>query len=259
MPMFQSPGLVRVGGAWVGGDRSGNARGDSAVDIQSLRSAPDRVASGYQSAAFGLNCRSDGSFSVAVGVNCQTPGGSSVAIGTSCQASGYAGIAIGLSCQASGQYSAAIGRGAYTDTPDSINFGGLPILRKASSHTSYMVAQGSGVEAVLITPPVNFVLTSNNNLFLPSGSRFFVDEIGIIVSSGSAVSQPTVRAGNTSDRSALLTAVVTTGLTAIGSRQRFTSALTPDGQTTLTADVTVAATDGDVFGRFYFKGLFVAY
>ena len=62
-------GLCLVGTAWLGGDKTGDVRGDSALDIQSGRFLPTRVASGTNSSAFGYSNTSSGTSSSAFGYN----------------------------------------------------------------------------------------------------------------------------------------------------------------------------------------------
>lgn len=125
-------------GAYIGGDQSGNARGSSALDVQSNRFAATQVASGAASVCVGYQNTADHFFSTAVGVqNSATSGFDNVAIGfgnsatalqalalgignnatlgydlslgTYCTASGGAAVAVGQSCVASGGGASALG------------------------------------------------------------------------------------------------------------------------------------------------------
>jgi len=69
--------------------------------------------------------------------------------------------------------------------------------------------------------------------------------------------QPTVSYGNTGNHTALAAAAPTTGLTAAFARSKVVAMTTPNGQTTLTATITVGATATTCMGRFYFIGLLV--
>lgn len=109
-------------GAVVGGDKTGNARGANALDIQSVRSAVDQVASGSSAIAIGYNTR-------------VSSGGMLVGSGSTAN-----GIVYGLGVQDSGSHSVIFGRGASTGFT---SFYSTLIGHTASSTgTGYNVAVG---------------------------------------------------------------------------------------------------------------------
>jgi len=89
--------IEQIDGARVGGDKTGNTRGDSALDIQSLRSLETDVASGDSSIAIGLEAEASGNSSVSMGFGTTASNVNAIAIGRSCRAFGQNSIAIGNS------------------------------------------------------------------------------------------------------------------------------------------------------------------
>lgn len=77
-------------------DQTGNARGTSALDIQSLRNAVTDIAGGTQSVALGNANSAPGDFSTSIGVGNVASQTESTAIGVSNTASGFADVAIGI-------------------------------------------------------------------------------------------------------------------------------------------------------------------
>ena len=70
--------------------------------------------------------------------------------------------------------------------------------------------------------------------------------------------QPTVRFGKTAGGAEYLAAALTTGITAIRGRQKYTTLVTDSGSNTLSAGITVPATvTGTWKIRFGFKGIYV--
>lgn len=93
-------------------DDNGDARGDSAVDLQSQRSSSNEVASGLGSfIAAGLNNRASGSSAITLaGLFNVAQGSNSVAAGASSSALGNASVAMGTQVSAQADYSVALGR-----------------------------------------------------------------------------------------------------------------------------------------------------
>lgn len=114
----------RIGNAIIGGDFSGNPRGEQAIDIQIRRPDADHVASGEQAIAFGANNRAAGSSSVTLGSENHADGLDSVAIGYDNAASGATAVAIGENNEASGLRGVAIGlQNRATGSEDAIAIG----------------------------------------------------------------------------------------------------------------------------------------
>lgn len=243
--------------------------------------------------AFGISCTVSNFAGVAIGNNCSTSGGTNNfafgalsasscsggygtglgykgissgtkganAFGFTVTASGTYSLAVGANGTASGSYSSAIGWKAQSRVSTTTNICGPIINRKdnseAPSNANKFVFWG-GVEVVLMSELVNFKTTQTNEIDMPSSCHFYPNECGIIANSvTSATVQPTVSFGVSGSNASLLAATLITGLTSNYSRYRATTLLSPNGVTTLTGTVTVAATATTLQGRYYFKGMLV--
>jgi len=263
----------RVGTALIGGDFTGNARGDKALDIQMGKVNATRVASGIRSVAIGYNCIASGLEDTAVGSHCQATGSGCAAFGHGSVATGVNTTAVGNNCTASGSYSVAVGRTCEAVANDSCALGynslstverttnicGAQIVRKAGTiGTNLSLLKLCGVEVVLMSGKVNMKEVGDQTAPLTTNCKFWLNEIGIIATSiAGLVTQPTVRYGITGDLDKHNAAAQTTALTATGKREIETPLVPEDGETSLTGGVTIAA-DADTFeGRFYWKGMLV--
>jgi hypothetical protein len=106
-------GALILGEAPNGKISGGDVRGIGAVDLQTSRSAANRVASGSNAIAIGTNALASSSNSTAIGQNViaiANFGGTAVAIGSSAAVSAsYGGVAIGDSASVGGQGGTAVG------------------------------------------------------------------------------------------------------------------------------------------------------
>lgn len=148
----------KVGTAYIGGDQTGNARGNGALDVQGLRLDPSQVSSGNFSACFGANNTASGNYSVSIGYSnisssfgCVSIGDGTTSSGTYCisignssTASGNYSVAIGVSAQAIGIYSSAIGKSstASGNYSTAIGFQSKSIGDKSTSSGYYSTASG---------------------------------------------------------------------------------------------------------------------
>ena len=98
-----------VGSAYIGGDQTGNTRGNNALDVQSFRGQPSQVASGAFSSVFGNNSTASGYYSTASGYYSTASGNNSTSSGNRSTAIGYGSTAIGYGSTASGNRSTASG------------------------------------------------------------------------------------------------------------------------------------------------------
>jgi hypothetical protein len=117
----------------------------------------------------------------------------------------------------------------------------------------------SGFEDILFSDEINFLGAPADYTFtLPATTHFWVTECGIIVTALAAlVTQPTIRFGIPATPAKIIAATLTTLLTAVQKREKFTTLLADDGEVSLSAGFTVAAAAGTFSGRFYFKGILV--
>ncbi len=259
--------------ALVGGDASGNARGDYAIDIQVLRNAVSNVASGERAIVIGANNTASGTACITIGYDNTASGTGSSAIGYNNTASEQAGSAIGYDNTASGtgssaigvtntaagDYSNAIGYKAEARINYTTNIGGPQINRKDDGEAAGIAFESfCGVQVVLMTKEVDLEVVADQTITLPSGCKFWHDEIGLIATSINTLTvQPTIRFGITGTLAKQNAAAITTDITAAGKREIEVPLVPEDGETSLTAGVTIAATATTALGRFYWKGLLI--
>lgn len=104
--------IRRIGDAIIGGDFSGQARGQWAIDIQILRAEIWNVASGFASMAFGKDTTASGINSQAFGAGNTASGDNSVAMGNQATATGEEAVAVGTQADALANNAVAVGSGA---------------------------------------------------------------------------------------------------------------------------------------------------
>lgn len=195
----------------------------------------------------------------AIGDDATNAGSGSQAIGKNAEttSSGSSGQAIGYGAYNSGEGGQALGFNSVNRITKSTNIGGAIIIRKDNSETD-PYRYFAGTEDVILTSEIDLKATSTTTITLPSNVKFFVNEVGTIMTQANTISvQPTVSFGKTGSNAFLLAATATTGLTAAGKRDKQTSILQAEGVTSLVAEITIAATATTANGRFYFKGFIV--
>ncbi len=100
----------------------GNARGNNAIDLQTVRNNANQVAAGLGSVVIGAQCRAASSYDVAIGVNCAATGSSGVAIGDGCTA-GYFAVAMGRNTNATQPHAFATGYNTQVTNQGTAGFG----------------------------------------------------------------------------------------------------------------------------------------
>ena len=138
-----------------------------------------------------------------------------------------------------------------------LSLAGVQYVRKDEGQSDYL-AYFSGANVVIFSGEANLKSIDDYVVTLPTGYKFWIDEVGTIatVVSGMTV-QPTLRFGINGSLAKHRAATMSTLLTAAGKREKATPLAPQDGETTLTAGITVGATATAMLGRFYWKGLFV--
>jgi len=273
-PAAQAAALVRkIGAAIIGGDFSGNGRGRDALDFQAFRSLPDEVASGQSAVALGNQAKASATAAVAVGFNCYAQGQDSIGMGSQARVLNPEGIGIGLStvvnanqgvalgggCEARALRAVALGVGAIARVQDTANIGGALILRKGQTTpaTDWLRLMMTA-EIVIATGEINLKTVADQTLTLPTGCKFWLTTLGIIATNiAGLTTQPTIRYGITGNLAKHRAATITTLLTAAAKRETYAPLAPEDGETTLTAGVTVGAAGTTIKGRFYWQGLLV--
>ena len=250
----------------IGYSNTANVVGGLAVGYANTASGYYGVAVGYQNtasgmaaAAIGLENSASQQAAIAIGRSNAASGVASVAAGYSNTARGNYSSAIGSNCQASAANSAAFGRNARARIEKTTNICGPQIIRKDDGEAAGTAFESfCGVEVVLMSKEVDLTAVADQTITLPSGCRFWIDEIGVIATNiAGLTTQPTVRFGITGDLDKHRAATITTLLTATGKREKHDPLVPEDGETSLTAGVTVAAAGTTVLGRFYWKGMLV--
>ena len=140
--------MRQTNGAFLGGDLTGDPRGDIAIDIQSARDASTQVASGSRATAFGINNTASGYYSSAFGY-ANEAGDSASAVGLVNIASGENSSAFGSGNESSGTSSLAFGNGNMASSTDSSAFGNSNIASASGSSAFGFdnIASGSGSSA----------------------------------------------------------------------------------------------------------------
>lgn len=165
--------------------------------------------------------------------------------------------AIGPSVTTNQDHTTAVGYLALARRARTTNIAGTMVLKRdAGTFSSHMV-NFSSAEVFIATQEEDLTTTFDRTLGpLATSLRFFISEVGIIVTSITNMTvQPTIRAGIVGNLAKQVAAVQTTNLTAAYKRERFNPLVPDDGEPSLSVGVTVGATADVMLGRFYMKGL----
>lgn len=216
-----------------------------------------------------VQCPSEGTDSTAVGAYSYAGGAASAAFGFYAYATGQDGLAVGEAASVnSGDYGTAIGSSTVAEGDYASAFGAFAAARVTKTHNlaGLDTAQHdawnqytqfdellsfSARPNVVHGREIDLLATSTVTLTLPAGVHAYVEEVGLICSTlsldgGALTTQPTVSFGVTGDNDKHRAAEAMTLLTAAYKRERFTTLLTDDGETSLTMEITSAGviTDG---------------
>lgn len=176
----------------------------------------------------------------------------------STSAAGIQSTVIGTLAECDGAFSNAVGHSAINRLTGTTVISGVQMIRKDNGESSAPAFIFTAGEVIIVSYEINLKATATVAITLPANLKFFVNEVGIICTQYSSVNtQPTVSYGKAASNAYLKAAAITTDLTAAGSRERETTLLTAEGLTSLTAEITIAATGTTLQGRFYFKGFVV--
>ena len=237
----------------VGGrSAEANAAKATAVGSYCLVEAEEGTALGNSASVY-----STAPAGIAIGGLSQVHGFAGVAIGPSSDATGDDSISIGFGSAAIGEGSVAIGAYADANRDRVLAISALPAATRFPEAAAYWwenVTLGS----VITTAALDLKTLQTYEITLPTGVLFFPDEVGIIITTANTVTvQPTVQFGINASAQEHLDAVATTGLDAVGVRQRFQTLKTANGAATLRFEVTVVATATTLTGRVYWRGFAV--
>lgn len=239
--------VQRIGDAIIGGDFTGNARGQNALDIQIRRFNPTEVASGVEA--------------VALGKAIQASGTATTAIGSSLIVSGYLASAFGFGGQSLGQktitWQGGIARVDFTAN--------LPIpfiVRRDDGGQQVWPTNNAGVLVVIYSHEVDLKQAAPSGWgtgFTP-GAKFWCLGCGLeITQLVGLVSQPRISLGDTTNYQRFVAARVTTQLTAVGRQEYYLpeAGSFRDFVTTFGAYLHIAASATVCKGRFWWSGLLV--
>lgn len=166
-------------------------------------------------------------------------------------------VALGSGASATGDKTVALGINARARLDKSWNVSGLPLIKKDDGESD-QVLEYSGALAVILWKERDLKAATDYLITLPAGGLFFPVEVGVVITTANSVSgQPTVRFGYQGTPAGYLAATLCSGLTAAGTRNRWTSLVTYTGKDTLYAGVTSAASATELKGRFYMQGMWI--
>lgn len=220
---------------------------------------------------------------VAIGANVAVQIGSSYAVGLGSYSSiqGLATIGVGSQNNLDGNMSVSVG---YNNNDNSSN--GAVMLGSYKVGRGYVMAapahmvhisngfpntdnwnENSGSEVIVMTHEVDLTAVANFVTDIPAGTRFFPDEVGVVItdqsgSGGGAGYEPTLRWGETVGAPQTVYAdVALSNLDGVGNRAMYTSLLTNNGlETSILMGVSAWAGGAEVLkGRMYMKGMLVAH
>ncbi len=215
-------------------------------------------ATGSASMAIGPSASADGNIACAIGASASATGQVSLAIGRQSECPGENSVALGYFAYASGKNSAAIGTLASAEAEGILVFCGLPSVSKTSYAAASAARLNVAVPAVVTSGELNLKNTQTYEIPIPATVTFFPDEVGIVITAADTVTgQPTVLWGVNGATEQYVDSGATTGLEAVGDRQRWTSLKTAKGATTLRFQITTGATATTLSGRIYWRGFAV--
>jgi hypothetical protein len=142
--------IQRIGRAIIGGDFTGNGRGDGALDFQTSRGDPAQVAAGAQSIAIGAENTAATDLTIAVGrhntASSTNPLHGGIAIGADNTALGEDAVALGANCLAGSHRTVAVG-----DTAIAADDFALALGTLASAGGTKSIAIGVQATTALLT------------------------------------------------------------------------------------------------------------
>jgi hypothetical protein len=155
---------------------------------------------------------------------------------------------LGYATSVTANYAVGLGCNSVTRIEKTCNISGLDCVRLDDGQTDYWLYYGSRTN-IVYGPEVDFLgAPVGVSVTIPANASAWIEEVGWIVvgfnvDGGALTVQPTVEFGITGTLDKYLAPVLTTLLTGLGKRARYSTLLADDGETTaLTANMTVAGT-----------------
>jgi Head domain of trimeric autotransporter adhesin len=196
---------------------------------------------------------------IAIGTGANSDGTASIAIGDGTGSSGNNSLCIGAGSSTALANANAIGANAVANITKTTQLNGTLITKKDNGESDYQLEYSSG-QVTITSPEIDFKGVSDITIVIPTGSKFYVDGVDVILTSfGSTITiQPTIRVGTNGTPALFYAAALTSFTSGLFNREKLTlinSAATRIGQQTVTCGVTiVGACTGSFKGRFVFKG-----
>lgn len=167
------------------------------------------------------------------------------------------GISLGINgiVASTGTQAAAIGYGAQVRVPNTINFGGLPIIRHDGGELAGTELKNyTGMKVVIMSKRLNFNSPQSVSLTVPTGAYVMIEEVGAIYEAiGTGGVNITLNFGIASAHTKYLSGGVTQRLDQTSTsprRDRFVTLGEDEGETDLFGQI-VSSTTQDIFGRLY--------
>jgi len=251
----------------VGNTADADASGTVAIGSGSWAPNANCVAVGFNSSALGFgedsavvgtNATAGGEGCTVIGADAVTYASNSTALGVRAETANTGGTAVGADAYTGANNAVAVGNGASTSVERGLNIAALPVVTDAVAVEADCHWKKNAASVVIMSAPIDLTATTTHTITMPSGVTFYPDEVGVIVTTADTVTgQPTVRFGATGAETRYLAATATAGLTAVRTRERFTTLASDEGSTTLAAEITIAGAATTLTGQFYWRGFAV--
>jgi len=255
----------------LGSENEATGEDSTAVGSNNTATGYGSIAAGYSNGAYGdystaVGSRNEvGSYSTAIGYSNSAGGlgctcigsgndtfmaSGAIAFGVANEAYGERSIVIGTDNGAYGINSVAIGYEAVAREDDTVVIA-QPIVNQYKNNDNSF-----GVSVVIMSKSRSLLETCQESVTV--NGKFYIEEVGVIIDSYNAVTvQPTINFGYVGNTDGYITDTLTTELTDVNTRARFTALDDYSGHDQLYASVSTAGTGATLIGRFYWKGLFV--
>jgi hypothetical protein len=235
-------------------------------EYNTVLGAENNVATGYtHNTLVGNELYTNGGYNFVGGYNNSSTGDYQVMIGVGCSGGGDRSIALGYGAVCSANSSSAIGRGSNTTVEESTNIAGAIITKNTTlggGTNATAFRSFAGAEIRVASDLIDFTSTGDITIVIPSGGRFYIDSIEIILTTLTVlVTEPFVRAGIVGTLAKYLAIVQTTLLNDVNNREKFEALAADQGESSaasLTFGVTTAAVADAMVGRVVLKGWFIA-
>lgn len=251
--------VVDQGNSLISRLSTGYPRGQWCIDLQLERTALTQVAGQNDYAiAIGNENEASATEAVAIGRAVTSAGARSVGIGSQANPGTADSVAIGTQAFVGfGAQANAIGYQASARIPKTTNISG-PIIGALNNFqpNADWFQQCAGAAVILRTAWLDAKVVADYIITLPSGCRFWIDDLAVYVSSITGVTaQPFVHFGISGTPQKYQTNVQTVNLNVIGGREMYFPAPGMPGETSLLFGISTAATGAGMMVSAYWRGV----